>query len=165
MYIRKQPSPSKVSPGAEGSWRELTGDNSITKASIRVTALTILRSLLGFVSYMVIAHYFGASAELDIYLTAAALPVSTLGTLLAVIGYIVIPVLTRHNDDHNKLAMIIGQFLLIVGGLALLIALLGSLLAGQISKLGAPGFSSEKLLLASKLQAVLWVAAGFVGQL
>ena len=134
---------------------------SVLKSSLLVTGCAVVTYLLSFVSQVVIARYFGASGELDAYLTAYAIPGSTLGIVLTGIGFVVVPMWVKRREENDGLKALSGSLILVMAAVALTVAVLGAVLANSVVALTAPGLDSEKLLLASRLQVFFWIAAGF----
>lgn len=134
---------------------------SVLKSSLWVSGCAVVTYLLSFVSQVVIARYFGASGELDAYLTAYAIPGSTLGIVLTGIGFVVVPMWVKQREENDELKALSGSLILVMVAVALTVAVLGAVLADSVVALTAPGLDSEKLLLASRLQVFFWFAAGF----
>ena len=131
--------------------------HNIAKSSLAVTFFAGLVAGVSFLNQMVIARYFGASAELDAYLTAGALPSTFSGILLAGIGYTLIPILSKAPADQTDRA-ITGCFLLtLILGLGIGIA--GGISGRFILRWTAPYLPAEKYLLSATLQLFFWPVA------
>lgn len=146
---------------AERSVGEILAGKTLIKASVGATALTALATVSSFLSYVVTAHYFGTSAEMDAYLTASALPVSVFGIVVTGMGMAVVPIMAAHKNHEKELNETCYSLFLLVLGLAFLVGLLGNAFAETIVRLNAPRLDPAKLHLARNLQGVLWVAVGF----
>ncbi len=136
----------------------MTPSHNIARSSLLTTAATVVTMLASFLSQVVIAKLFGASAELDAYLTAGALPLTISGVVMAAVGYVTIPILAEARGDAAEIERTIGHFLVLVLALAASIALAGSFFARAIVHWTAPNLRVEKLALAEQLQPFFWCA-------
>ena len=78
---------------------------TLTRAAFTVGAFTLLASLLGMVRDRLLARYFGAGAELDIYYAAFRIPDFFFNTIMVgLTSSAFLPVLTRflHKPDTKK---------------------------------------------------------------
>ena len=64
---------------------------SLVKSSIMVSALSLLISVVSFVNQIVIASFFGAGNEMDLYLLASSIPLMFAGILSSALSYSLIP--------------------------------------------------------------------------
>lgn len=137
----------------------MSADKSIIRSSLIVTVFTVGAAGLGFLSQVVIAYLFGASAELDAYLTAGALPLTFSGLVLGGIGYTLIPILS--NTHEKEVSRTITSCFLVTLGVASTVAVVGAFVSQYTLRWTAPGLSAQKLELCAHLQIFFWLAAGF----
>ncbi len=106
-----RPVASKVAAG--GMWAP----------TLLVTAVGLISAGLGFVNQLVIAKYFGTSAQLDAFLIASAIPSLFGGVGMAIFSSTVIPALAPVGDEPNQIGeaiaaltgwTILGAFVLVV---------------------------------------------------
>ena len=134
-------------------------EKSIIRSSVIVTVFTVSAAALGFLSQVVIAYLFGASAELDAYLTAGALPLTFSGLVLGGIGYTLIPILS--NTHEKEVPRSVTSCFLATLGVASSMAVAGAFVSQYTLRWTAPGLSAQKLELCAHLQVFFWLAAGF----
>jgi putative peptidoglycan lipid II flippase len=98
-----------------------------------------------FVYQMILAKYFGASANMDAYMAAITLPTVLTSIFFASGGYAFVPVFSEELDCGNEQRawMVAGNTGLLVLGFSLLLALATSLLAGPLTAVLYPGLSPE----------------------
>ncbi len=139
--------------------------SSLAKATGIVLILNLLSKTLGFVRDATLAAYFGASQATDAYLVAYTLPYS----LQAVFGMsfllVMVPILTKHMaQNRKKTAYGIARgvslhLILILCG----IVILAEILALPLTRLLAPGFFAEELVLTVKLTRIMLPSIVFMG--
>lgn len=69
-----------------------------------VTALSIAQLVVLFALQILLARYFGASAELDAYLAAQAVPLVLATVLTGSLSYVLVPVYNEQRHDHGEAA-------------------------------------------------------------
>lgn len=79
-----------------------SGSHSLTLAALIVFFATLLSRLLGFVREMVIAHYFGASAQTDAFLIAFIVPGIVANLVSLAVVSALIPVFTEYYIKHGE---------------------------------------------------------------
>ena len=131
---------------------------TIVRSSLLLTGVTLCTIIANFLSQLVVAWLFGASAQLDAYFTAFALPSMVAGTLAAAIGYLLIPILAEHRGNERELIRVHSTGFLAVTFSALGVSLIGGLLSTLILRMAAPGLPSATLFIAVRLQRLFWLA-------
>ncbi len=144
-----------------------TGNSSqsLTFAALILFLATLFSRLLGFMREMVIAHYFGASAQTDAFLVAFIVPgiIANLVSLAVVAA--LIPVFTEYHIKHGeeeawKMTSTIINLLLFA---LILGSLFTALAAPFIISLIGPGLSKATRELAESLVRVMSPAILFMG--
>lgn len=112
-----------------------------------VSILAAISKLLAFVRELLIAAYFGVSADVDVYLVARFIPITAPILVVGSFNAALIPVLTKHllqKDRKGAWECLNGSinFLLLSSGLFLLF---GLLFTKEIVRFLAPFFSGEQL--------------------
>ncbi len=138
---------------------------AISRSAFMVMLGGIFSILAGFINQMIIAAYFGASAEMDAYLTALVIPAYFQAVLLSGLSFVFIPAFVREETKGNEDAAweLVGTFFWIIIGVLIAIAFVGSFFAKEIISLTAPGFSPEKTTLAARMLSVLMFTLPFSG--
>lgn len=132
---------------------------SALRSSLYVSLVVGIGYLVSFISQFVIARSFGASTELDAYLTGYAIPGSAVGFMANCVGYVGLPMLARHGPEEGP-DNVMGRLFLVTGFLALAVMVVGGGMAHVLVRVGAPKLSPEKLALAIRIQRLFWVVAG-----
>jgi putative peptidoglycan lipid II flippase len=135
-----------------------------------VTGFTILGQGLGFITQVVIASLFGASAGMDAFLAASAVPQYVISVLLGSLGFVFVPVFVDYlsngrEDEAWEIASSIINFSLLV--LGILVAL-GLIFPELILGLTAPGLSYSTHRQAVQIAVITWpsvLATGIVSLL
>ena len=145
---------------------EASENTAVVRAAGQIGGLTLLSRISGLGRDMVIGSVFGAGMAADAFFVAFRIP----NLLRRLVGEgataaAFVPVITKYVMRHSQVAAsrMISAFF--GTGLALLLILtaLGMLLADPITRLFAPGFTDEKLLLTIDLTRVMFVYLFCIG--
>jgi len=115
------------------------------KSTIGVTILALLNLLLSFLAQIVVAFTFGASADLDAFVTASTIPLLLSTVVSGSLTYALMPQLVhiQMTDSNEALMRFVSAVLILsavfFGGIALMIAILSE----EIIRLTNPGFSND----------------------
>lgn len=140
-------------------------EEEIARATGIVGYSTLLSRIVGYVRDMIIAYFFGATAETDAYFVAFRIP-NLLRRLLAEGSLTVsfIPVFTEYLEkksrEEAKMVSDITFTLLTI--VLILVSIAGILLSPFIIKLFASGFKAETFNLAVKLNQIMFPFIFFV---
>lgn len=135
------------------------------RSSLIVTILALFGSVVSFLGQIVVAHFFGAGAELDAYLVGISLPLTAAGLGAGILGYQVVPALRPgENTAGNSAASLLG-LVLGLGGCATLLALAGILSSPWLVPLltGTLPAASQPVVLQISRVAWLWLPLAVVG--
>ncbi|HSR30530.1 MAG TPA: murein biosynthesis integral membrane protein MurJ, partial [Anaerolineae bacterium] len=136
----------------------------IIQATTIVTVITVGVKGLGFVEKLLMAYFFGTSAQVDAYLVAYSIPFSAYIVLREVVRPAFLPTFLRtlrtSDEDGWRLFGSIGTLLLVLLGLA---TVAGILLAEPLISLAAPGFGGGQKTLAVRLTRLVMPALLFLG--
>ncbi len=137
-------------------------NNSITKSTMIIFVMTLLGYVIGFVSQLVLAHYFGVTQEIDIFISASIIPEFLFGVTNAILFtsfVIYFPEYSKKNDGNTFINQLFTFSFFFLLGLVVLIILLSSYLAEFI----APGFSETQLQMTSNIIKILSCTVFFFG--
>ena len=123
----------------------------------RVGALNALAKLAGALKVVVIARYFGTSADLDAFLIAFLLPAFLADVVAGCITPSLVPVLVRTRADRGdgEIGEIASSAAVLCGASLALLGLLLAVGAPAILRILASGFSPSKLDLSASLFCLL----------
>ncbi len=123
-------------------------------------------AVLGFVREVVLAGYFGASAQMDALLVAMVVPKFFLNMLgEASMGAAVVPVFIAFimPQSHEEQRRVVGSAFTLLALVLTALAAAGVILAPQVAHVLAPGFSGQKLDLTASLIRTLAPAVLVLG--
>lgn len=131
--------------------------NLLLKSSVLVTLLSLTNVIINFISSLVIAYYFGASQERDLYFAAIAIPTYFSALFTGSISAMVLPVLSRFkiNSSSYEYRSIFNSMFVVCGAGLLVIVLAVFLAAPQVVSMAAPGFTPTETAKASLLLKIL----------
>jgi len=127
------------------------------KSNIIVTAMTLASVAVSFFSQMVIAYYFGASAERDAYFSAVVVPTYLIMLFSGSFTAVALPFYMefKKKSDPAAVAKLIGSMLGLCTAMVIGVAIIGYFGADYIVSLIAPGFDAEQGHVTAKLFRVL----------
>src|SRR6476620_4522505 len=129
---------------------------SIVRAVSIVTIVTIIGKLLGFGRESVIAAFYGASAQSDVYFVAAVIPTILFAAISMAITTGIVPIYIEENKKNKEeAANLISALLNLLLVISIIFTALCIIFAPFITKLVAPGFSGEQLELAITLTRIM----------
>ncbi len=141
---------------------------NIIRASISVSLINGVSLALGFFSQVLIAYYFGTSAELDGFLIAYAMPSVFMGMGGAIFSSCLVPKLTALKEDKESLSAAASNTLVLAAIAAVFISLAGYLLSARTlnastrSLAGIMWASAGVSILASFLSAIYQLKKSFI---
>jgi len=133
---------------------------SVGKATLVIAIFSILSKILGAVRQAVLAHQFGAGAQVDIYVAAFRFPdlifnLFILGTLSVAFIPVFVEYLNKDKDEALKIASSIFNLALMLMGA---LSFLGFIFAKQIVHLIVPGFSPDAMAQTVTLARILMLS-------
>ena len=130
--------------------------NNIVKAVGLVTIVTVIGKLLGFGRETVIAAFYGASAQSDVYFVAAVIPTLLFAAISMAIttGLVPIYIEERNKDkaEASRMMSALSTFLFVISVVFIALCML---FAPWLTKLFAPGFTGAQLDLAVDLTLIM----------
>lgn len=140
-------------------------NKSVAKSAFKVTVGNVFTLIAGFGSQILIAALFGAGIEMDAYLTAAVVPVYVQAVLLGGLSFVFIPAFIRASmeDKEDDAWGLVGTFFWLTAGVLTLLALAGTIFAGEILQISAPGLSAAKSTLAENMLVIMMISIPFSG--
>lgn len=129
----------------------------LLKSTIQVTVLSFLGIVLGFLTQLVIAFYFGATLQRDAYFAASVIPTYISTLCIGSIGAIFMSSYIRHQTlkTDEEIKLFTSRILNICGIILIFIVVMGIIFAKEIVSLVFPGFIGKQLLLTAKLLRIL----------
>ena len=108
--------------------------------------MTLGQLLLQFATQLLLAKYFGAGAEMDAYVAAAAPPSVIAMILASSLGYVLVPIVAqiRAGGNEREAAAVASQVGLWLFAVSLVIAVTVAIAATRLVTLLCPGFSAEE---------------------
>ena len=151
--------------GVRGARHDSGENTQVVRAVGQIGGLTLLSRISGLGRDMVIGYVFGAGLAADAFFVAFRIP----NLLRRLVGEgatdaAFVPVLTRYLSRRSRAtSRMIRAFFGTGLGLLLVLTGLGICLADPLTRLFAPGFTSDKLLLTIDLTRVMFVYLFCVG--
>ena len=123
----------------------------ILKTVSAITFLTLISKLFGFVRELLIAFFYGASIEIDMFIMAINIP-SILFGYISCVGTAYTPVYAEliTKDGKNKSFGFTNFLLLIMSIICGILIIFCFFNARILTKLSAPGFNEEMILITAK---------------
>lgn len=133
------------------------------RSTAYVATLSALGSLVSFLNQLVIAHLFGAGADLDAYFVGISLPLMIAALAGGVLGYQIVPAL-QHEDGKGGFDGALRALLLGIGGISLVISLVGMATATWlVPMIGQEPNPSRDLAVEAARIAWSWLPSAAVG--
>lgn len=138
-------------------------NRSIASTAMLVMFLTGLGYIFGFFVQVIIAKYFGVSAELDTFVVAAVVPEFIFGISNAIFLTSLMVLFAEYQrangiEAGRRYIQRMFSVVILLGGI---IAIMVALFSPWIVKVVAPGFSEEQLVGTAMLIRILSIAALF----
>ena len=130
------------------------------KSSLFVSLLSLFISFISFFSQILIANYFGASSDLDVFLAASSIPTMIAAIITSAFSYSLTPLLikSRFNNSFNY-DIYLGKFIVKITMLASCVFLIGVLLSLFSIKFLYPNFLGQRYDLFVKVSIITWVTS------
>lgn len=150
-----------ASPGSRGVLSKRSG---LLSAAALVFVLISFGRLLGFVRDLVIARYFGATAETDAFLLAWMVPETVSPLLLeGALAFVLIPLFARELEKEGTLKTLLSLTFPPVAVALLVLSAAVALSAPWTVPLLAPGLSASTELAAVRMVGIASVTIFFIG--
>ena len=131
---------------------------------IAITFFTFINAFIGYLTYTVLAYFFGVGSEIDAFFAAMTIPLVITAILQVIIPNTFIPEFIRNQkqDEANswRMASIMTNLLFVM---LALIAIIGVAFSKTIIPLINPGFSKSTAALSSSLFPYFVLSAVFSG--
>ncbi len=134
---------------------------SIGGSSLAVSLLGVANIGLGVINQIVIASYYGTSAELDCFLVASAVPSVFSGIALSLFSSSLVPMLTPIMHLSRDMSRAVTTVTILTAMATIIIVACGVWARGVILSPSA-SFDAECLELGTRLSGYIWVITGFV---
>lgn len=130
-----------------------------------VTLITLASKLFGYFRDALIAYRFGSGEISDSYFTVAGVTILLAELIVNASLTSSIPIFSQVESDHGKREKLkyLAKLVTLIAGLTLIIVLLGEILAPQIIKIVAAGFTGSQFFLSVKLLRLAFPAIIFSG--
>lgn len=139
------------------------GSNLLSAAAL-VFVVTTFGRLLGLVRDLVIARYFGASADTDAFLVAWMIPETVSSLLLdGAIVFVLVPLFARELEKEGTIRNLLPRTLPSVAAVLVVLSAAVALSAPWTVPLLAPGLSASTELLAVRMVGIASITIFFIG--
>jgi putative peptidoglycan lipid II flippase len=129
---------------------------TITEAVIIITIITFLSKIFGYAREVLVAKYFGTSAQTDAFLVAMLIPSMILGLFSGGIQTVVIrEYAEKKSKNIPEAKILVNQIFFIFSVVLAVVSLFLVLFSEFFIKIVAFGFSGERLMLASNFMKFL----------
>jgi putative peptidoglycan lipid II flippase len=126
---------------------------TISEATIIITIVTFLSKIVGYAREVLVAKYFGATAQTDSFLIAMLIPSLILGLFSSGIQTVIIREYAEKNIEDAKI--FVNQVFFIFSVVLSIVSAILILFSPFLIKMVAFGFVGERLTLASNLMKFL----------
>jgi putative peptidoglycan lipid II flippase len=129
----------------------------LLKSTIQVTLFSFLGVLLGFVSQLVVAYFFGATPSRDAYFAAAVIPTYLTALFVGSVGSIFMSAYMAHQTQRTRTdtVLFVSRVVNVCGVLLSGLVVLGIIFADDVVAVSAPGFSGGQHVLAVTLLRIV----------
>jgi putative peptidoglycan lipid II flippase len=134
-------------------------NKDMVKSSVLVSLITAFSLVIGFLSQVLIAYYFGTSRDLDRFLIAYAFPSIFNGIGGAVFSSSLIPIVTPIMDSSEALKKTLSTAFFFTVVISFCIALFGFLGRAFILRV-TTNLPQDDMILTVKLAGLVWLIAG-----
>lgn len=134
------------------------------RSTLVVSVLTAIASVVSFFNQLVIAHFFGAGIQLDVYFMAISLPLTVTAFLVGALGYQLVPSMQLRATKDGDCRGLVNSLLAGLGGGAIGLALILAILAPVQLAVLHPGLDDENRAAALLMMRIawFWLPAGMV---
>jgi putative peptidoglycan lipid II flippase len=132
-------------------------NNRLIKPTLQITFFSIISILIGFVTQMIIAYYFGTKFERDAYFIAIIIPTYIVSIFIGSFGIIFLPkvieILSR--KEHDSLSEFISSTFLLLIAILLFITLGCVLFSNEIISLFSQGYNDNQIAFTAKILIIV----------
>jgi len=122
---------------------------SVTEATLIIIVITFLSKIIGYAREVLVANYFGATAQTDAFLIAMLVPAMILGLVAGGLQVVIIPIYTEHKrKDPQNARIFINQIFFITVLFLSVISIVMFIFPAFFIKAVAYGFKGDRLSLA-----------------
>src|SRR3989338_5848802 len=117
--------------------------NTLNQAALLLGLFALLSQILAFLRDRLLAHYFGASAELDVYYAAFRIPDFLYVSLASLVASaVLIPFIVERLPDRARAKIFFRRMFTLFFWAMLAASIVGFFLMPVLAKIVAPGFSA-----------------------
>jgi putative peptidoglycan lipid II flippase len=129
---------------------------SVSEAALMLTIITFLSKIIGYLRTVLVAYYFGATAQVDAFVVAMLIPSMILGIISGGLQTVIIPVYTEEKHKNLiKAKIFVNQIFFINLVILAAISVLMFLFPTVFVKIVAYGFKGQRLSLAAHFMRYL----------
>ena len=122
---------------------------SVTEATLIIIVITFLSKIVGYAREVLVANYFGATAQTDAFLIAMLVPAMILGLIAGGLQVVIIPIYTeRKKQDPQKARIFVNQVFFVTVLFLSVISIIMFIFPAFFIKAVAYGFKGDRLILA-----------------
>jgi len=135
---------------------------TVSESAIILTIITFLSKIIGYLRTVLVAYYFGTSAQVDAFVVAMLIPSLVFGIVAGGLQTVIIPVYTEEKQKNlQKAKLFVNQIFFINVIVLALFSLLMFLFPAVFVKIVAYGFKGERLSQAAYFMRFLIVFGFF----
>lgn len=129
----------------------------MARSSLIVALVAAFANLVSFANQLVLAHFFGAGAEMDGYLAGASLPLLISGLVTGILAYQLVPALTRAAETPGMEPEFSGSVFLGLIVVLSMIAVAGFAVGPRLVALLNPDLTGANLAAARAVARLTWL--------
>ena len=119
---------------------------TVSESALILTVITFLSKIIGYLRTVLVAYYFGTSAQVDAFVVAMLIPSLVFGIIAGGLQTVIIPVYTEEKQKNlQKAKVFVNQIFLINVILLLLLSFIMFLFPAAFVKIVAYGFKGTRL--------------------
>jgi putative peptidoglycan lipid II flippase len=131
---------------------------SVSEAAVMLILITFLSKIVGYLRTVLVAYYFGASAQVDAFVIAMLIPSMVLGIISRGLQTVVIPVYTEEKHKNLiKAKVFVNQIFFVNLIILAAVSVLMFLFPTVFVKIVAYGFKGQRLSLATHFMRYLTI--------
>lgn len=135
---------------------------SVSEAAVILAIITFLSKIIGYIREVLVAYYFGATAQTDAFLIAFVLPSMVLGLVAGGLQVVIIPIYSeKKKKSPDQARLFVNQVFFVVSVFFLILSVVMYLFPFFFIKIVAYGFKGNRLDMAAHFMRYLIVFGFF----
>ena len=131
---------------------------NIAKSSILISVLSFFSTLLGFFIQLILANYYGASVEIDLYIIANSIPFLVTGVVVSAFSFSLTPYLISQKvlDGYPNFLGLLFQYVLLF---SIIVLAFGILTSSNVVDFYGENYLRKDLDDAVVIARIAWITA------